>query len=175
VLVGFVAAGKSTVGRLLAARLGWDLVDFDDRVRERTGLAPGALIRERGEPALREVEAALTAELADARDVVLVPGGGWGARPEMASSLGPGTVRVWLRLSAAEAVRRAAADGVDRPLLGDAEDHAGRLRTAGSLLAARTWHYAAAEEVVDVEEKEPAAVVDEILERLDTLWGDDDR
>ena len=50
VLTGFMGAGKSTVGPLLARRLGWGFVDFDQTIRARTGATPGEIIRERGEP-----------------------------------------------------------------------------------------------------------------------------
>ena len=77
VLIGFMAAGKSTVGRILADRLGWAFVDFDDEIEERTGLAVRDFFRIYGEQAFRELEAELTEELADAEHVVLAPGGGW--------------------------------------------------------------------------------------------------
>lgn len=174
-MVGFMAAGKSTIGRRLASRLGWEFVDFDERIRERTGRTAAALIREQGEPALRALEAALTDELADGSRVVLAPGGGWGADPTFAGRLGPGTIRVWLRITAEEAVRRAREDarrGVDRPLLGPADEpDASRIERARSLLAGREQAYAAAEVVVDVDGREPAVVVDEVVRRLNVESG----
>jgi shikimate kinase len=110
VLVGFMAAGKTTAGRRLADRLGWRFVDFDAALERRTGLAPGTLIREHGEARLRREEARLTDELAGCRRTVLAPGGGWITQPELVARLGPGTALVWLRLPAAEAVRRAEAE-----------------------------------------------------------------
>lgn len=165
VLVGFMAAGKSTVGRRLAARLGWRFVDFDDEVRRRTGRSAAALIREQGESRLREEEARLTTELGGCRATVLAPGGGWITQPGVVGRLGAGTTVVWLRLTAEEAVRRveAAPGDPDRPLLGPPE---GRLKRAASLLRAREPRYAAADVVVDVEGKEPDAVVEEIVRRL---------
>lgn len=160
-----MAAGKSTVGRRLAARLGWEFVDFDDAVLARTGQTAGALIRERGVGALRRVEAEVTRELAGHRRVVLAPGGGWAANPELAAALGPDTVRVWLRVSATEALRRAAAAPADRPLLGPTP------RDVERLLREREPHYAAAELAVDVDGREPDAVVDEILRRLPSTGG----
>lgn len=171
-----MAAGKSTVGRLLADRLGWEFVDFDHLVRLRTGMSAGALIRDRGEAALRELEAELTHELAGRRRLVLAPGGGWATRPELTGRLGPGTIRVWLRISAAEAVRRAASQGEDRPLLGELDG--GRddaARRAEALLAEREPLYAAAEVVVDVDGKEPEAVVTEILRQPGLEREDDER
>lgn len=169
-----MAAGKTTVGRILADRLGREFVDFDELILRRTGRTAGAIIRADGEAAFRDMEAEITAELAGRRDLVLAPGGGWGARPELAGLLGPGAIRVWLRIPVADAVRRAAAAGEDRPLLDpDGEDQG--VRRAERLLQEREPFYAAAEIVVDVEGKEPAAVVEEIVRRLGMTWEEDDR
>jgi shikimate kinase len=172
VLVGFMAAGKSTVGRLLARRLGWDFVDFDQRILERTGLTAGKLIRERGEDAFREMEAEVTAEVAGSTRLVLAPGGGWVTRPELAHHLGDGTVRVWLRVTSDEVLRRAALDSVDRPLLGPSD---GRRDRVEELLRGRTPLYESAEVVVDVDDREPAIVVDEIIRRLGLEQESDER
>ncbi len=172
VLVGFMAAGKSTVGPRLAQRLDWDFVDFDRRIEERTGSSPGALIRERGELAFRRLEAELTEEFAGVTRVVLAPGGGWVTRPELLERLGPDTVRVWLRVSVSEALRRAGADEADRPLLGPAEGRAGR---AEALLREREPLYERAEVVVNVDGREPDAVVEEILRQLAPGGEDDER
>lgn len=158
-----MAAGKSTVGPLLAERLGWRFIDFDRRIQERTGLTPGELIRDRGEPAFRQLEAEVTDELGGVDRVVLAPGGGWATRPDLADRLGSGTVRVWLRVTAAEAIRRAVAEEIDRPLLGPLE---GRGERAAALLRSREPYYARSELVVNVDDREPAVVVDEILRRL---------
>lgn len=171
VLVGFMAAGKSTVGPLLADRLGWRFVDFDRRIEQRTGLTPGEVIRERGEPAFRQLEEAVTEEVAGVEGVVLAPGGGWVTRPELVDRLGAGTVRVWLRVSAPEAIRRAEAVETDRPLLGPP---GGRARRVAELLRSREPLYAGAELVVDVDDAEPEVVVTEILRRLDLHQEGDD-
>lgn len=172
VVVGFMAAGKSTVGALLADRLGWTFVDLDDRIRARTGRTPGQLIRERGEAEFRALEAAVTEELAGTERLVLAPGGGWAASPELADRLGAHTVRVWLRVSAGEALRRAEADATDRPLLGPPH---GRPERVAELLRRRRPWYERAELVVDVDDREPGEVVDEILRCLLPDQEDDER
>ena len=163
VLVGFMAAGKSEVARILARRLGWEVVDFDDAIRQRTGRSPGAIIREDGEPAFRALERELTDALADRERVVLAPGGGWATQPELVRKLGPGTVRVWLRVSPATAVRRAAAEARDRPLMGPAE---GRIERMTRLLREREPHYRTAELDVDTDDASPERVAETILRRL---------
>ena len=163
-----MAAGKSTVGRILARRLDWDFVDFDDVIAERAGRAPGAVIREDGEAAFRALEAEVTAAVADARDVVLAPGGGWAVQPGLMESMGPGTVRVWLRISAEEAVRRAEHEGTDRPLMGAPD---GRVQRMARLLHGREPRYRTAELVVDVDGEAPESIAEEILRRLRAMTG----
>lgn len=167
VLVGFMAAGKTTVGRRLAARLGWEFVDLDEMITTRSGRTPAALIREEGVAAFRELEAEATAALAGREELVLAPGGGWVTRPELAERLGPHAVRVWLRISPETAVRRAAAEAtaVDRPLL---EGPGAPVERAGALLAEREPLYRAAELHVDAE-ADPDDIVDEIANMIRTL------
>lgn len=165
-----MAAGKTTVGRLLAERLGWRFVDLDDLISETEGRSPGALIRDEGEAAFRALERDFTRSFAGVRGVVLAPGGGWTLDPANAAALGPGTVRVWLRISAAEAVRRALAEGVDRPLLGPEGANAPRLERAEALLAERTPVYSTAEIAVDGA-REPEEVADAVVRHLEAYSG----
>jgi shikimate kinase len=172
-----MAAGKSTVGRILARRLGREFVDLDEWVVERTGRTAAAIIRGEGEASFRHLEARLTAELAGRGGLVLAPGGGWGATPGLADLLGSDTFRIWLRIPAAEAVRRAVASGQDRPLLEAGEGPAGgedAVRRAERLLQEREPLYAAAEMIVDVEGKAPADVVEEIVRRFGMTWEEDE-
>ena len=158
-----MAAGKTTTGRLLADSLGWEFIDFDDAIAERVGRSPGAVIREDGEEAFRALEADMTRELAARERVVLAPGGGWAVQPGLMESFGPSTVVVWLRITPEEAVRRAEADGADRPLLGPRE---GRVERMARLLRSREPRYRAADVAVDVEDREPRELVETILHRL---------
>lgn len=115
VLLGFMTSGKSTVGEALARRLEWDFLDFDVEIERRAGATVRDIIDRDGEAAFREMEAALTEEVAEAQGMVLAPGGGWIMRPEQLDRLGARTLSVWLRVSAAETVRRLKADSIDRP------------------------------------------------------------
>src|SRR5690606_15362135 len=64
---------------------------------------------------LRSLEAQLTDELAEARGIVIAPGGGWITRPELLERMRRGTLSVWLQVSPAEAARRLREDTIDRP------------------------------------------------------------
>ena len=56
-LVGFMGSGKTTVGRLLAERLGWSFVDLDDNIEARERMPIAEIFETRGEPAFRAIEA----------------------------------------------------------------------------------------------------------------------
>jgi len=76
VLVGMPGCGKTTVGKKVAATLGRDFIDTDDVITEKEGMTPAQIIEEKGEPAFREIEAAVCAELAAKNNVVISTGGG---------------------------------------------------------------------------------------------------
>ncbi len=76
VLTGFMGAGKSTVGRLLAERLGWQFLDLDTLIEERTGLTIAQVIERDGEAAFRRLESQALATALGRKQVVLALGGG---------------------------------------------------------------------------------------------------
>ena len=76
VLTGFMGAGKTTIGRLLAERLGWEFLDLDTLVEDRTGLSIAELILRDGETTFRHLEAHALAIALGRKDVVLALGGG---------------------------------------------------------------------------------------------------
>lgn len=76
-LVGYRACGKTTIGRLIAARLGWPFVDADEELERRLGTTIAAFFAEHGEAPFREQEAQLLTELlAAAPPQILATGGG---------------------------------------------------------------------------------------------------
>lgn len=158
VLVGFMAAGKTTVGRRVARLLGWDFVDFDAIIEARTGMSIHEIFRLRGEAQFRFLEASLTEEFGCADNVVIAPGGGWITRPAVLDAVCPGALLVWLRVSAGEVVRRALLDAVKRPLLAGDDP----LEKAILLLGRREPYYRMAHAVVDVDGRGVDDVADEI-------------
>ena len=75
-LIGFMGTGKSTVGRLLAERMGWDFVDADLVIAEKAGKSIPAIFGEDGELAFRKLEAQIYASYAGRTRVVVAAGGG---------------------------------------------------------------------------------------------------
>ncbi|MFN2588192.1 MAG: 3-dehydroquinate synthase [Actinomycetota bacterium] len=120
-LVGFMGAGKTTVGRLLATALGLSFVDADAAIEARAGTSIDALF-EKGEAAFRELESRTVLDLLDDPHAVVALGGGALADPSVATALQWATV-VWLDVSFREAMRRLAG-ATDRPMLRRADPKA---------------------------------------------------
>jgi shikimate kinase len=76
VLTGFMGAGKTTVGRLLAARLAWDFLDLDAAIESRTGLAIPSIFAAHGEAHFRQLESQALAAALGRSNIVLALGGG---------------------------------------------------------------------------------------------------
>ena len=121
-LVGFMAAGKTTLGARLADRLGRPFHDVDGELERRTGLPAGELFRERGEPAFRELEADAALDLLGARvPAVVALGGGAPTTPRVRDALRAHAFCIHLEIDVDEAWERAGRAGDDRPLAGDQE------------------------------------------------------
>jgi shikimate kinase/3-dehydroquinate synthase len=117
-LVGFMGAGKSTVGVEVARRLARPFVDLDRELEEELNAPVADVFAERGEAAFREAEEELTVEaLADPQPAVLALGGGAVESERVREALARGALAVWLDVAVEEAWRRAA--GPDRPLAHD--------------------------------------------------------
>lgn len=184
VLVGFMGSGKSTVGPLLARRLGWRFADLDAEVERRAGRTVPEIFREQGEAAFRELERRAAEDLLVREELVLATGGGWGAAEGSISGLDEETLVVWLRISAGEAIRRArreaelrgaegkvAGAGSLRPLL-DTPDPLG---AAQRLLALREPLYRRAALHVDTRDRDPEDIAREIVAELNSDPGRIDR
>src|SRR5690349_1615050 len=123
-LVGFMAAGKTSVGKAIAAASGRRFVDLDDEIAA-LGEAPAALVA-RDEPEFRRREAAALAKLiAEGHDLVVATGGGAAAFGDNLARMRAAGLVVALDVTVAEARRRAAGGG-PRPLLADADRLAAR-------------------------------------------------
>jgi shikimate kinase / 3-dehydroquinate synthase len=116
VLVGFMGAGKTTVGRLLADKLGLPFLDSDVVIEQRTARTVREIFAEDGEPAFRAVEHQVVADLLDGPDVVLALGGGAPEHPATRTLLGGGPSVVYLQVGYAQAMARVAGDEY-RPML----------------------------------------------------------
>jgi shikimate kinase len=128
VLTGFMGSGKSTVGPLLAARLGWTFLDVDEVIEAEAGMTIAELFARHGEAAFRERELATVARLARAASLVLALGGGAIEQAETRDLLlrGPGTLLVHLEVELATTLRRCRGTEHVRPILADQANLASR-------------------------------------------------
>jgi shikimate kinase len=161
-LVGFMASGKTTLGKLIASRIGWAFADIDDLVTKAAGLSVAQIFEAEGEEGFRRRESDAIREAASRARAVIATGGGAACREEnLALMLTAGRV-VALAVSAEEAVARAGTDS-GRPLL-DAQ--ADPLAFARELLSVRAPFYARAHLRVDTEGRASNDLAGEILSRL---------
>lgn len=116
-LMGFMGSGKTTVGRILATRLGWDFVDTDRLIEERTGLTIPEIFAERGEEGFRELEAATIQAISRSTRQVIATGGGAVLDPANRLALRLSGIVIHLKASPELLWRRVS--GTDRPLAQD--------------------------------------------------------
>lgn len=128
VLTGFMGSGKSTVGPLVASRLGWNFVDADDVIVAETRMAISAFFASHGEAAFRDREHATIARLAAREELVLALGGGAIEHTATRDLLlaAPGTLLIHLEVELATSLVRCRGTEGTRPILADHTNLAAR-------------------------------------------------
>jgi shikimate kinase len=159
VLIGLMGAGKTTVGRILADRLGWSFLDLDERIESQNGRTVAEIFAQDGEKEFRRLERQLTAELASAEHIVLAPGGGWALYGKNTTAISADTAFFWLQVSPEEAVNRLGMAPESRPLLAGPDP----LERARALNDARSARYAELGWPITTEARAPAEIAQEIM------------
>ncbi|HEY6413829.1 MAG TPA: shikimate kinase [Edaphobacter sp.] len=121
VLTGFMGAGKSTIGRLLAARLSWNFLDLDTHLEQRTGATIPQLFRDHGEARFRRLESTALASALSFSNTILALGGG---TPEdltnrLLLEQTPGTFTIFLDAPFPTLFDRCMLQDIARPVLED--------------------------------------------------------
>ena len=117
-LVGFMAAGKSTVARSVSARLGWRAEDVDELIEARERRTVADIFSRYGEPYFRKVEREILRLLLPLRHAVVATGGGTFMDAENRTAMNLDGVSIWLDVPFDLVVSRIPADG-RRPLAAD--------------------------------------------------------
>lgn len=158
-LVGFMAAGKTSVARAVAARLGWRVEDVDELIeaRERTTIAD--IFARHGEAYFRGVEREIVRLLLPLRHTIVATGGGTFADPETRGAINLDGVSIWLDAPLETILVRLPADG-RRPLAAD-------LAQLERLYAARRAAYELAHVRLDAAAARPEELAERIIEWLE--------
>jgi shikimate kinase len=166
ILVGYRGSGKTTVGRLLAAHLGWDFADADDLIEATAGKSIAEIFAAEGEAGFRNREAAALGELCQRERLVLATGGGAVLRPANRELLRAAGFIAWLTAHPETAwarLQRDPATAARRPNL----TATGGVEEVRNLIAAREPLYRElAHFVADADAPSPEAVAAAIL----TAW-----
>jgi shikimate kinase len=161
VLIGMMGAGKSTVGRRLAARLGLSFVDADMEIEAAAGMSIPEIFAAHGEQYFRDGEVRVIARLIEAAPCVVATGGGAWMRPETRERIHAKGVSIWLKAESDVLLRRVKRRS-DRPLLQTPDPAA----TIDRLMAERYPLYAEADLTLLSREVPHDRIVDECIAAL---------
>jgi shikimate kinase/3-dehydroquinate synthase len=162
VLVGLMGAGKTSIGRRLAARLGLPFRDADAEIELAAGCTIAELFERFGEPAFRDGERRVIRRLLAGDPLVLATGGGAYMDPDTRATIRREAVCVWLRVRLPVLLRRVALRS-HRPLLRNADPEAVLAR----LMDLRHPQYAEADVTVDCGDESPDVTTNRVLDALD--------
>ena len=163
VLTGFMGTGKTSLGKLLAEKLGRGFVDIDQKIEQDSGMTIPQIFEKYGEKYFRELEKNAVKEVAARKNLVIATGGGTVKDEENIRLLKDSGVMVCLTTEPEEIFRRTERRG-ERPVL-DASDE-DRLNTIKKLLAERQKFYAQADYTVDTTDWSPLQIMNDICKHF---------
>jgi shikimate kinase len=172
VLIGFMGAGKSTVGQLVARALGREFVDTDVVIQRNARMDVSEIFRREGEEGFRRREVVVIDRAISAPGRVVAVGGGAVLSADNRTALKQAGLLVYLRATP-ETLAARLVGTTDRPLLNNAADRVGRIR---DLLVARGPIYeTAGDAAIDTDRQTPEQTAAELLDwyrcRIDELAG----
>ncbi|MBW8065469.1 MAG: shikimate kinase [Nitrospira sp.] len=165
ILIGYRGAGKSSVGRLLAERLGWDLISTDAEIVRKAGLPIPDIVQRFGWDHFRNLESAVCRELADKDHLIIDTGGGAILRPQNVENLKATGSLVWLTVEVRTIIERIGGD-TQRPSLTGAKSFTDEVEEV--LRERQPKYQAAADHIVATDEKSLSEVADTIMALLQT-------
>jgi shikimate kinase len=160
VLVGMMGAGKSSIGRRLASRLGIPFIDADTEIVSAAGMTIPEIFEKHGEPYFRAGEARVIARLLDNGPQVLATGGGSVMDPQTRALIGQKGISIWLKADIDVLLKRTKRRN-DRPLVEKIKD----------LLPVREPIYAQADIIIQSRDEPHDTIIDEIMGELPKRLG----
>ena len=160
VLVGMMGAGKSSIGRRLASRLGIPFIDADTEIVSAAGMTIPEIFEKHGEPYFRAGEARVIARLLDNGPQVLATGGGSVMDPQTRALIGQKGISIWLKADVDVLLKRTKRRN-DRPLVEKIKD----------LLPVREPIYAQADIIIQSRDEPHDTIIDEIMGELPKRLG----
>ena len=162
ILIGFMGTGKTSLGKLLANRLGRGFVDLDQKIERDAGMTIPKIFELHGEKYFRELEKKAVREVSERKNLVIATGGGTVKDAENVRLLKNSGVIICLTTEPEEIFRRTERRG-ERPLL-DKNDQ--RLETIKKLLAEREIFYSQADYTIDTTNWSPRQIMNDICEHF---------
>ena len=160
-LIGFMGAGKTSVGRFAADQLHFDYVDTDDLIVARTGRSITEIFKTEGEPAFRALECQTVVELSSRSETVIATGGGLPVNPANLASLKTHALVICLWASP-EKIWERVKNQIHRPLLHDPDPQ----KKIRDLLAAREQFYKQADVLVNTDIRSPREVAQHVVHQF---------
>ncbi len=166
VMVGMMGAGKTTVGRRLAPRIGVPFFDADTEIEQAAGMSVAELFKRHGEESFRQGEAKVIERLLDGTPCVIATGGGALLDADTRRRISERAVSIWIKANIDTIVRRATRRGT-RPLLKTGDPH----EIIKNLLGERSEYYAGADIHIDTQPGPHINTVNLIIEMLGDYLG----
>jgi shikimate kinase len=167
-LIGYRGSGKSSVGRILARRLGWPFVDADELLVQRAGMSIKQIFEQHGEPYFRDLESAILLELCSHATCAIALGGGAVLREQNRAMLKQsGHPIIYLHADAQTLFNRIQSDPITNHSRPHLTSHAGEIKEVESLLALRLPLYRETmTDEIDVTNLSAEQVADRIVQLL---------
>jgi shikimate kinase len=160
-LIGFMGAGKTSVGRFVAEQLRFDCLDTDELIQSRTGRSIAEIFKTDGEPAFRALEQQVVGELTNRTRTIIATGGGLPVNPANLASLKTHALVVCLWASP-EKIWERVKNQTHRPLLHDPDPQ----KKIRDLLAAREQFYKQADVLVNTDIRSAREVAQQVVHQF---------
>ncbi|MFI1770834.1 shikimate kinase [Thalassobellus citreus] len=169
VLIGYMASGKSTLGKILAEKLNYEFVDLDDYIEEIEKMTVSEIFKAKGEIYFRKQEAFYLNEMLDAKNnIILSVGGGtpcFGVNMEMILN-SKNVKSIYLKASLPKLVKKLMKKKAKRPLIAHIESEEALTEFIGKHLFERSQYYSQAEFTITTDGKTKKDIVEELILKL---------